>query len=239
MPTSWHPRWSDKYKFFSGLLAIVMLVPRLNSEWVMAVHRFFEVSIGIAVGLAFTAIWPERKIARSAALDSQTPSDLLVADSGEQAARVRGLRFFCLPHRAAAERTLDGAEAHSVLGLLQVAAVTAVQQVSFTHGPVVLHCHPRFCPLRNRLLRPRERRDSIYPVLCAGPVRVRKPASSSAGTLARGGYALPDFPPIRSTLALALEFLRASTHLPATLGTDPVSDCGYVLSADISQSRLD
>jgi hypothetical protein len=33
----------------------------------MAVHRFFEASIGIAVGLAVTAIWPERKIERSAA----------------------------------------------------------------------------------------------------------------------------------------------------------------------------
>ena len=54
------------YRYASITLAIVMLVPRLNSEWVMAVHRFFEVSIGIAVGLAVTAIWPERKIERPA-----------------------------------------------------------------------------------------------------------------------------------------------------------------------------
>jgi len=51
------------YRYASITLAIVMLVPRANNEWVIAVHRFFEVSIGIAVGLAFTAIWPERKIA--------------------------------------------------------------------------------------------------------------------------------------------------------------------------------
>jgi hypothetical protein len=36
-----------------------MLVTRSNREWVIAVHRFLEVSIGIAVGLAITALWPE------------------------------------------------------------------------------------------------------------------------------------------------------------------------------------
>jgi uncharacterized membrane protein YccC len=38
-----------------------MLVARSNSEWVIAAHRFCEVSIGIAVGLAVSALWPERK----------------------------------------------------------------------------------------------------------------------------------------------------------------------------------
>jgi len=50
------------YRYASITLAIVMLVPRPNNEWVIAIHRFFEVSIGIAVGLAVTAIWPERRI---------------------------------------------------------------------------------------------------------------------------------------------------------------------------------
>jgi len=27
---------------------------------VVALHRFFEVSVGIAVGLAISALWPER-----------------------------------------------------------------------------------------------------------------------------------------------------------------------------------
>jgi uncharacterized membrane protein YgaE (UPF0421/DUF939 family) len=49
------------YRYASITLAIVMLIPRPTSEWVIAVHRFFEVSIGIAVGLAVTALWPERK----------------------------------------------------------------------------------------------------------------------------------------------------------------------------------
>ncbi len=48
------------YRYASITLAIVMLVPRPSSEWVGAAHRFFEVSIGIAVGLAVTALWPER-----------------------------------------------------------------------------------------------------------------------------------------------------------------------------------
>jgi uncharacterized membrane protein YgaE (UPF0421/DUF939 family) len=49
------------YRYASITLAIVMLVAHANSEWVIAVHRFFEVSIGIAVGLVITAVWPERR----------------------------------------------------------------------------------------------------------------------------------------------------------------------------------
>ncbi len=50
------------FRYAGITLAIVMLVPRLNSERIIAVHRFCEVSIGIAVGLAMSALWPERKI---------------------------------------------------------------------------------------------------------------------------------------------------------------------------------
>jgi uncharacterized membrane protein YccC len=49
------------YRYASIALAIVMLIARSDSKWVVAVHRFCEVSIGIAVGLALTALWPERK----------------------------------------------------------------------------------------------------------------------------------------------------------------------------------
>ena len=48
------------YRYASITLAIVMLVPRAANEWVVATHRFFEVSIGIAVGLGLSAAWPER-----------------------------------------------------------------------------------------------------------------------------------------------------------------------------------
>lgn len=48
------------YRYAGITLAIVMLVGRTNRSWVVAVHRFVEVSIGIAVGLVASAIWPEK-----------------------------------------------------------------------------------------------------------------------------------------------------------------------------------
>ena len=47
------------YRFASITVAIIMLVGRNKPAWVIATHRFVEVSVGIAVGLALTAIWPE------------------------------------------------------------------------------------------------------------------------------------------------------------------------------------
>jgi hypothetical protein len=44
-------------------MAIVMLVVRPEPAWVVAVHRFIEVSIGITVGLLITLVWPERESA--------------------------------------------------------------------------------------------------------------------------------------------------------------------------------
>jgi uncharacterized membrane protein YccC len=48
------------YRFAGITLAIVMLVVRGQSPWVVAAHRFFEVSIGIVVGLLLTGVWHER-----------------------------------------------------------------------------------------------------------------------------------------------------------------------------------
>ena len=47
------------YRFGGVTLAIVLLVPRTNSAWGMAFHRFAEVSIGIGVALVMTVVWPE------------------------------------------------------------------------------------------------------------------------------------------------------------------------------------
>lgn len=47
------------YRFAGITLAIIMLVAHTNAAWIVAVDRFFEVSLGIAVGLALTAIWPD------------------------------------------------------------------------------------------------------------------------------------------------------------------------------------
>jgi len=48
------------YRFAGITLAIILLATRNSSAWVAAIHRFIEVSIGIAVGLVVTAVWPER-----------------------------------------------------------------------------------------------------------------------------------------------------------------------------------
>jgi uncharacterized membrane protein YccC len=47
----------SSFRYASITLVIVMLVPRSMSARLVALHRFFEVSIGIAVGLALFAIW--------------------------------------------------------------------------------------------------------------------------------------------------------------------------------------
>ena len=49
------------YRYAATTLVIVMLVTRSTSAWRIAVHRSFEVSIGIAVGLVLSALWPERR----------------------------------------------------------------------------------------------------------------------------------------------------------------------------------
>lgn len=49
------------YRYSSITLAIVMLVTRSTSPGLIAIHRFLEVSVGIAVGLLITAVWPERQ----------------------------------------------------------------------------------------------------------------------------------------------------------------------------------
>jgi uncharacterized membrane protein YccC len=47
------------YRFAGITLAIIMLVTRDKPAWIIAAHRFSEVSVGIAVGLALTALWPQ------------------------------------------------------------------------------------------------------------------------------------------------------------------------------------
>ena len=47
------------YRYAGITLAIIMPVSRAANEWIVAMHRFFEVSIGIAVGLVISAVWPE------------------------------------------------------------------------------------------------------------------------------------------------------------------------------------
>jgi uncharacterized membrane protein YgaE (UPF0421/DUF939 family) len=47
------------YRYASITLAIIVLIPRSNAAWIVALHRFFEVSVGIVVALVLAAVWPE------------------------------------------------------------------------------------------------------------------------------------------------------------------------------------
>lgn len=47
------------YRFGGVALAIVLLVPQTGPAWRIALDRFAEVSIGIAVALLMTLVWPE------------------------------------------------------------------------------------------------------------------------------------------------------------------------------------
>ena len=49
------------YRYASITLAIIVLIPRSNPAWIIALHRFFEVSVGIVVALALAAVWPEHR----------------------------------------------------------------------------------------------------------------------------------------------------------------------------------
>ena len=49
------------YRYASITLAIIILIPRSNPPWTIALHRFVEVSVGIIVALAVVALWPEHQ----------------------------------------------------------------------------------------------------------------------------------------------------------------------------------
>ena len=47
------------YHYAGITLIIVMMIGHPQRPWIVAAHRFIEISIGLAVGLLLTAIWPE------------------------------------------------------------------------------------------------------------------------------------------------------------------------------------
>jgi uncharacterized membrane protein YgaE (UPF0421/DUF939 family) len=53
-------RLSGAYRFAAITLSIVLLVAHQHPPWIVAVHRFVEVSLGIAVALAVAQLWPSR-----------------------------------------------------------------------------------------------------------------------------------------------------------------------------------
>jgi uncharacterized membrane protein YgaE (UPF0421/DUF939 family) len=48
------------YRYASVTLVIVILITRSASVWLIAIHRFFEVSLGLVIGLLVSEFWPER-----------------------------------------------------------------------------------------------------------------------------------------------------------------------------------
>jgi uncharacterized membrane protein YccC len=49
------------YRYAGITLVIVMMIAHPQRPWIVAAHRFVEISIGLAVGLLLTAVWPERQ----------------------------------------------------------------------------------------------------------------------------------------------------------------------------------
>jgi len=54
-------RVGSAYRFAAITLSIVLLIPRAHVPWIIAWHRFLEVSLGIVVALLITIIWPLKK----------------------------------------------------------------------------------------------------------------------------------------------------------------------------------
>jgi uncharacterized membrane protein YccC len=52
-------RVSTAYRFAAIALTIVLLVAHTRPPWIVALHRFVEVSLGIAVALLVTVVWPQ------------------------------------------------------------------------------------------------------------------------------------------------------------------------------------
>ncbi len=50
-------RLGNAYRFVAIGFTIVLLITHGRPPWIVAVHRFFEVSLGIAVALAVASVW--------------------------------------------------------------------------------------------------------------------------------------------------------------------------------------
>jgi|SRR5579863_6626933 len=54
-------RLDNAYRFAAITLSIILLIAHQRAAWIVAWHRFVEVSVGIAVALAVTQLWPIRE----------------------------------------------------------------------------------------------------------------------------------------------------------------------------------
>jgi uncharacterized membrane protein YgaE (UPF0421/DUF939 family) len=53
-------RFRGAYRFAAITVSIVLLIAHTRPPWIVASHRFVEVSVGIAVALALSEVWPNR-----------------------------------------------------------------------------------------------------------------------------------------------------------------------------------
>jgi len=53
-------RFRGAYRFAAITLTIILLVAHTRPAWIVASHRFVEVSLGIAVALVLSEVWPVR-----------------------------------------------------------------------------------------------------------------------------------------------------------------------------------
>ena len=53
------------FRYAGITLTIVLLIAHPQPAWVIAIHRFVEISLGIATGLLLTIVWPEARVTTS------------------------------------------------------------------------------------------------------------------------------------------------------------------------------
>jgi uncharacterized membrane protein YgaE (UPF0421/DUF939 family) len=53
-------RLRTAYRFAAITVSIILLIAHQEPAWIVASHRFVEVSVGIAVALAVAEVWPSR-----------------------------------------------------------------------------------------------------------------------------------------------------------------------------------
>jgi uncharacterized membrane protein YgaE (UPF0421/DUF939 family) len=53
-------RFRGAYRFAAITVSIVLLIAHTRPAWIVASHRFVEVSVGIAVALGLSEVWPSR-----------------------------------------------------------------------------------------------------------------------------------------------------------------------------------
>jgi uncharacterized membrane protein YgaE (UPF0421/DUF939 family) len=58
---AWWLRVGGAYRFAAITLSIILLIPHPHNAWITGLHRFLEVSIGIAVALVVMTVWPLKK----------------------------------------------------------------------------------------------------------------------------------------------------------------------------------